>query len=135
MQDDRIILFICVGNSGRSQMAEGLFNSKAPIGYRAISAGIKPTKEINPLVTEVMNEIGIDISMKKPKAVEDWMYKDSERIILMGCSDNSCPVLFRDKIKNWQIEDIKGKGIEEIRMARDHIENKINALISQLKNR
>lgn len=116
-------------------MAEGLFNSKAPRGYRAISAGIKPAKEVNPLVIEAMNEIGIDISMKKPKAVEDWMYKDSERIILMGCGDDSCPVIFRDKVENWQIDDIKGKGIEEIRTARDRIEKKINIVINQLKKR
>ena len=133
MQKKRMILFICVGNSGRSQIAEGLFNSKAPIGYLAISAGIKPSKEVNPLVIVAMAEKGIDISKNKPKAIEDWMFRDTERIILMGCSEDSCPTPFLKKVENWQIDDIKGKPIEDIRKAMNQIESKIHLLVDQLK--
>jgi len=116
-------------------MAEGLFNSKAPKGYHAISAGIEPAKEVNPLVIKVMKEKGIDISMNKTKAVEDWMYEDAERIILMGCGVDSCPVPLWGKVENWQIDDIRGKPIKEIRRTRNQIVSKINVLINQLQGK
>jgi protein-tyrosine-phosphatase len=133
MQKKKIILFICVGNSGRSKMAEGFFNNSLPENYYAISAGSKPAREVNPLVVEAMKERGIDISGEKPKAVEEWMYNSAERIILMGCSEDTCPAPVRQKVEDWQIDDVRGKPIEDIRKVRDDFESKIRALIDQLK--
>lgn len=133
MQKKKMVLFICVGNSGRSQMAEGFFNAMSHESYYAISAGTKPAREVNPLVVEVMREKGIDISGNKPKAVEGWMYADAEKIILMGCSEDTCPAPVRGKVENWQIDDVRGKPIEDIRRARDDVEGKVNVLLNQLK--
>ncbi len=128
----RFVLFVCVGNSGRSQMAEAFFNAKAPEGFYAISAGTKPEKEVNPLVVEVMKEKGIDISSKKPKAVEEWMFRDAYKIIIMGCGDDSCPAVFLKKVEDWHLDDPKGKPIEEVRKIRDIIEGKVDELIGSL---
>jgi protein-tyrosine-phosphatase len=128
----KFVLFVCVGNSGRSQMAEAFFNAKAPEGFFAISAGTKPEKEVNPLVVEVMREKGIDISSKKPKGVEEWMFRDAFKIIIMGCGDDSCPAVFLKKVEDWHLEDPKGKPIEEIRRIRDEIEEKVDNLIRSL---
>ncbi|MEM1986403.1 MAG: arsenate reductase ArsC [Nitrososphaeria archaeon] len=128
----KFVLFVCVGNSGRSQMAEAFFNAKAPVGFFAISAGTKPEKEVNPLVIEVMREKGIDISSKKPKAVEEWMFRDAFKIIIMGCGDDSCPAVFLKKVEDWHLDDPKGKPIDEIRKIRDTIEVKVDELIRSL---
>ena len=133
MQKKKMVLFICVGNSGRSQMAEGFFNSISPESYYAVSAGTKPAREVNPLVVEVMKEKGIDISSNKPKAVEGWMYTDAEKIILMGCGEDTCPAPIRGNVENWQIDDVRGKPIEDIRRVRDNIESKVNVLLNQLR--
>jgi protein-tyrosine-phosphatase len=132
MREDKLILFVCVGNSGRSQIAEALFNSKTPKGYRAISAGTNPAREVNPLVVQVMKERGIDISKAKPKAIERWMYEKAERAVLMGCSDDSCPAVFLKKVEDWHIEDVKDLPIEEIRRVLGIIEEKVDSLIAQL---
>ncbi|MGQ9781638.1 MAG: arsenate-mycothiol transferase ArsC [Nitrososphaeria archaeon] len=132
MQEGKLILFVCVGNSGRSQIAEALFNSRAPRGYYAMSAGTNPAEEVNPLVVQALKERGIDISKAKPKAVERWMYEKAERAILMGCSDESCPIIFLKKVEDWNIEDIRGMPIEEIRRVLGQIEEKVDALIHEL---
>src|ERR671919_1032117 len=92
----KVILFVCVENGGRSQMAEGFFNQKyAPKGYRAISAGTRPASQINPLAVEVMKEVGIDIiSSQKPKIITEDMIKSSDKSVNMGCIDKAeCPML------------------------------------------
>ncbi|MGB9727919.1 MAG: arsenate reductase ArsC [Nitrososphaeria archaeon] len=129
---DKFVLFVCVGNSGRSQMAEAFFNAKAPEGFFAISAGTKPEKEVNPKVIEVMREKGIDISSNKPKGVEEWMFRDAFKIIIMGCGDDSCPAVFLKKVEDWHLEDPKGKPIEEVRKIRDEIEMRVENLIRSL---
>ncbi|MEM0054527.1 MAG: arsenate reductase ArsC [Candidatus Micrarchaeia archaeon] len=128
----KFVLFVCVGNSGRSQMAEAFFNAKAPVGFFAISAGTKPEKEVNPIVVEVMKEKGIDISSNRPKKVEEWMFRDAFKIIIMGCGDDSCPALFLKKVEDWHLDDPKGKPIEEVRKIRDIIESKVDELIRSL---
>jgi len=132
MKQRKLVLFVCVGNSGRSQIAEALFNSKAPEGYMAISAGTEPAKEINQVVAQAMKEKGFDLSTKRPKAIEDWMYREAERIILMGCSESSCPATFLTKIEDWRIEDVKGKQIEDVRRIIGVIGKKVDALVEQL---
>jgi arsenate reductase (thioredoxin) len=95
-QEKKVILFVCVENGGRSQMAEGFFNQKyAPKGYRAISAGTRPASQINPLAVEVMKEFGVDIiSSQKPKIITEDMIKSSDKSVNMGCIDKANTLCF-----------------------------------------
>ena len=122
------VLFVCVENSCRSQMAESFFNSMA--GDGAESAGISPAEEVDKGAIEVMKEIGIDISGKKPKALVPEMNEKFDLIVTMGCIDG-CPVTPREKTIEWNIEDPKGKSIEEYRKARDMIKQKIKKLVDR----
>ena len=127
------ILFVCVENAGRSQIAEGFFKKYAPEGFEAVSAGTKPVDNLNPIAIEVMKEIGIDISNQKSKLVTNEMINDSESVINMGCMDKeSCPALFVEDIADWGIEDPKGKSIEQVRQIRDTIESKIKELVTKI---
>ena len=124
------VLFVCVENAGRSQMAEGLFRKYAPSDYEPISAGTVPKPQINPLAAEVMREIGIDIGTQKPKEMGVEMIKDADKIINMWCMDKSfCPTLFVPKVMHWGIEDPKGRPIEKVREIRDEIERKIREMV------
>ena len=130
---DKIVLFVCVENAGRSQMVEGFFRKYASRGYVTLSAGTKPSGEINPLAVEVMKEVGIDISNQKSKEITEDMMRDSEKIVNMGCMDNSfCPTLFLPHIIDWGIQDPKGKPIETVREIRDEIEQRVKQLVSDL---
>jgi arsenate reductase (thioredoxin) len=130
---DKTVLFVCVENAGRSQMAEGFFRKYAPRGYVTLSTGTKPSGEINPLAVEVMKEVGIDISNQKSKEITEDMMRDSEKIVNMGCMDNSfCPTLFLPHVIDWGIEDPKGKPIEIVREIRDDIEQRVKQLVSDL---
>jgi protein-tyrosine-phosphatase len=130
---DKIVLFVCVQNAGRSQMAEGFFRKYAPRGYVTLSAGTKPSGEISPLAVEVMKEVGIDISNQKSKEITEDMMRDSEKIVNMGCMDNSfCPRLFIPHVIDWGIEDPKGKQIEKIREIRDDIDKRVRQLAAEL---
>jgi arsenate reductase (thioredoxin) len=116
MKQEKVILFVCVENAGRSQMAEGFFNKDAPNGYRAISAGSKPAGQINPLAVQAMKEVGIDISNQESKVITDDMIRNSARAINMGCMDRSdCPLLFLNNPVDWSIEDPKGRPIQGVR--------------------
>lgn len=135
MIERKRILFVCIENAGRSQMAEGFFLKYAPIGYTVSSAGTKPINEINPTVILTMKEIGIDISKQKPKILSDEMIKNSNKVVNMGCIDSeSCPALFVKDLINWSIEDPKGKSIEKIRKIRDEIEINVKRLVESLAN-
>ena len=127
-QQETVILFVCVENAGRSQIAEGFFNQKyAPKGYRAISAGTRPVSQINPLAVQAMKEIGIDIgSSQKPKIITEDMIRSSAKSVNMGCLDKAeCPLLFINNIVDWGIEDPKGKPTEKVREIRDDIERRV----------
>jgi arsenate reductase (thioredoxin) len=129
----KTILFVCVQNAGRSQMAEGFFRKYAPEGFEPVSAGTKPTSQINPLAIQVMNEIGIDISKQKSKYIPEDMIRNSERIINMGCMEkNFCPTLLIPKVIDWGIEDPKDKSIEKVREIRDEIERRIRELAADV---
>ncbi len=96
------VLFVCVENAWRSQMAEGLFRKYAPKGYEPTSAGTIPKSQINPVAAEAMREIGIDISNQKPKELNEEMIRNADKIINMGCMDkNFCPTLFVPKVLSW----------------------------------
>jgi protein-tyrosine-phosphatase len=123
-------LFVCIENAGRSKMAEAFARS---IGLNASSAGTVPASEVNPSVVKVMEEVGIEISQSKPKYLDAQMIDEADRIILMGCSVESvCPAVLLGKMKkkseDWNLEDPKGKPIEEVRKIRDEIQARVRAL-------
>ena len=127
------VLFACVENAGRSQMAEGFFKKLAPDGYQGISAGTVPVSEINPLAIQAMKEVDIDISQNQSKLITNEMISESNSVVNMGCMDKeSCPSLFVEDVADWDIEDPKGKSIEDIRRIRDSIEIKVKELVSEL---
>jgi len=128
------ILFVCVENAGRSQMAEGFFRKYAPKGYEAISAGTKPTPEVNPIAIEVMKEVGVDLSKQKPKVLTSEIIKESILNVNMGCMDKTeCPAVFMKNSVDWNIEDPKGKSIEQVRTIRNNIELKVRQLCKTLE--
>lgn len=127
------ILFVCVENAGRSQMAEGFFRKYMPEGYEPQSAGTQPTSQVNPLVVQAMKEVGVDIANQKPKVISESMIRNAEKIVNMGCMDkNSCPALFLGDVTEWSIPDPKGRSIEEVRKIRDAIERKVQELCRTL---
>ncbi len=131
----KTVLFVCVQNAGRSQMAEGFFKKYGPKGYEPISAGTVPTSQINPVAVEVMKEIGIDISKQKPKDLTEDMMRNAIAIINMGCMDDKfCPALFVPKVIDWGIEDPKDKPIEKVRQIRDEIEKRVLEIIESVQD-
>lgn len=131
----RTILFVCVGNAGRSQMAEAIFNNLRPSGFRAISAGTKPANEVSPLVVEVLKEIGIDASSSRPKPISADMVANADKIITMGCdASDFCPAKFLPKVEDWKIEDPKGKSLDGIRSIRDTIRERVETLVRELQS-
>ena len=134
-RQDKVILFVCVENAGRSQMAEGFFNQKyAPKGYHAISAGTRPVSQINPLAVQAMNEVGIDISSQKSKIITEDMIRSSAKSVNMGCIEKTeCPLLFINNVIDWGIEDPKGKSIEMVREIRDEIDRRVREIAESLQ--
>jgi len=129
----RTVLFVCVGNSGRSQMAEAFFNHMAGGKARAISAGTKPASAVDPRTIEVMREVGIDISGAKPKALTMEMLDRADRVVTMGCgAEGVCPASFVET-EDWQLEDPKGKSLEEVRRIRDEIRTRVTRLLGRTK--
>jgi len=127
------VLFVCIENTGRSQMAEGFFRKYAPREYVPLSAGTTPTEKINPLAIQAMKEIGIDITEQKPKVLTDEMIRKSSKIVNMGCMDRqSCPALFVNNMIEWSIPDPKNKPIDEVRKIRDEIEIRIMEFVATL---
>ena len=107
-QRKQIVLFVCVENSGRSQIAEGFFRRYNLQGYQTLSAGTRPASNVNPLAVQVMKEVGIDISNQRPKILTEDMIKQSSIKVNMGCIEKeSCPTLFIHNVLDWNIEDPK----------------------------
>ena len=134
-KQDKVILFVCVENAGRSQMAEGFFNQRyAPKGYHAISAGTRPVSQINLLAVQVMNEVGVDISSQKSKIITEDMIRSSAKSVNMGCIERAeCPLLFMNNVIDWGIEDPKGKSIEKVREIRDEIDSRVIEIAQSLQ--
>lgn len=131
---EKTVLFVCVENAGRSQMAEGFFNKYAPKGYRAVSAGTKPAGQVSPLAVQAMKEAGIDIGRQKSKIITDDMIRGAARAVNMGCVDRSdCPLLFLNNPVDWGVEDPKGRPIVEVRKIRDEIERRVKELAEDLE--
>lgn len=134
MTNTKNVLFVCVENSARSQMAEGFFR-KYSKKFMSSSAGTQPTSALNPLAIQAMKEIGIDISNQKPKVISDEMIENSFKIVNMGCmNQESCPSLFVKDILEWSITDPKAKSLEEVRKIRDHIQLQVLSLIKKLED-
>ncbi len=134
MKQEKTVLFVCVENAGRSQMAEGFFRKYAPEGYRAMSAGTRPAGRINPVAVQVMKEAGIDISAQKSKIITEEMIRSSAKTVNMGCMDRSeCPLLFLNNPVDWSLEDPKGRPIEDVRKIRDEIERRVKELVKDLE--
>src|SRR5215207_1758062 len=125
------VLFVCVHNAGRSQMAAGLLQRKAGDSVRVISAGSEPADQLNPAVVEAMQEVGIDISAERPKKLEDGMVRTSDVVITMGCGD-ACPIYPGKRYEDWELEDPSGKHLETVRGIRDEIESRVDALLGEL---
>lgn len=116
-------------------MAEGFFRKYAPQGWTPVSAGSRPTPEINPVAVQVMKEIGIDISRQKPKELSEELIRDSWLNVGMGCIDKTeCPAIFVGKFEDWGIEDPKGKSIEKVREIRNKIEEKVVELVTKIES-
>ena len=129
------VLFVCVENAGRSQMAEAFFKKYAGDSFDVTSAGTTPSSQLNPIVVQVMNEVGIDLMQQSPKLLSNSMINDSAKTINMGCMDKeSCPALFVKDVLDWNIEDPKEKTIDEVRKIRDEIKANVLQFIESLKD-
>ncbi len=127
------VLFVCVHNSGRSQMAEALFNRLAEGRGAAESAGTEPGGAVNPNAVRAMAELGIDISGARPKILTQEMVDRADRVITMGCSvEESCPALFLPNVEDWGLEDPAGQPLEKVRGIRDEIAGRIRGLLREL---
>jgi arsenate reductase len=128
------VVFVCVENAGRSQMAEAFANRYGKGKLVASSGGVILADRVNPLVVEAMREKGFDISMNKPKLLTSAMTEDADKIITMGCSvEKICPAPLLKNVIDWDLEDPKGKPIEKVREIRDEIEKRVLKLIAELK--
>ena len=126
------ILFVCVENAGRSQMAEAFANYYGKGKLNVSSAGNKPADRVNSIVVEAMKEKGIDISMNKPKLITFQMGQEADLIVTMGCNDQGiCPGPFFKPTIDWKLEDPKGKPIHRVREIRDEIEKRVQKLIAE----
>ena len=128
----RNVLFVCVHNSGRSQMARALFDSLARNGLESFSAGTQPATDVNSMVISVMSEIGLDISNEHPKLLTQDMLDNAEKVITMGCFvDEVCPANVVPT-EDWGLEDPKEKSVEKAREIRDQIHELVSKLISEM---
>ena len=126
------VLFICVHNAGRSQIAEAFFNKMAKGKAVAVSAGTQPAAQVNPAVVAVMREAGVDMGQQKPGALILEMAESADRVISMGCGVESvCPVSFVPT-EDWEIPDPEGQPIAEVRRIRDRIKAKVEVLVKEM---
>jgi arsenate reductase (thioredoxin) len=125
------VLFVCVHNAGRSQMAAALLQRRAGDAVRVISAGSEPADQLNPAVVDVMKEVDIDISAERPKKLEDGMVRESDVVITMGCGD-ACPIYPGKRYEDWELEDPAGKDLGTVRGIRDEIASRVDALVGEL---
>ncbi|MBF4161042.1 arsenate reductase ArsC [Nocardioides acrostichi] len=125
------ILFVCVHNQGRSQMAAGLMRHYGRDRVLVKSAGSAPADSINPVVVEAMDELGIDISAELPKKLLDAAVEASDVVVTMGCGD-ACPLYPGKRYEDWKLADPSGEGIEAVRVIRDEIDLKVQTLLSEL---
>ena len=125
------VLFVCVHNAGRSQMAAGFMNSLGAGRVEVLSAGSAPKDSINPIAVQAMQEVGIDISNNVPKVLTPEAVQESDAVITMGCGD-ACPFYPGKRYEDWVLDDPAGQGIESVRVIRDGIKKRVEQLLSEL---
>jgi arsenate reductase (thioredoxin) len=125
------VLFVCVHNAGRSQMAAAYLTHLAQGAIEVRSAGSQPADQVNPAAVEAMREEGIDISAELPKVLTTEAVKDADVVVTMGCGDE-CPYFPGKRYEDWVLEDPAGKGMDSVRPIRDDIRGRVQALISEL---
>jgi arsenate reductase (thioredoxin) len=131
VSDRPSVLFVCVHNAGRSQMAAGWLRQLTGDRVEVRSAGSEPADRINPAAVEAMREVGIDITDQTPKRLEYEAAEASDVIITMGCGD-ACPVFPGKRYEDWKLDDPAGKDVEAVRTVRDEIKTRIQALLAEL---
>lgn len=125
------VLFVCVHNAGRSQMAAALLDRHARGRVHVRSAGSAPADEINPAVAAAMSELGLDLSKEFPKPLTDEVVRAADVVITMGCGD-ACPLYPGKRYLDWDIDDPAGKALEQVRPIRDEIDRRVRALLEEL---
>ena len=131
MADRPSVLFVCVHNAGRSQMAAGFLSALAGGAVEVLSAGSMPADRINPAAVEAMAEVGIDIAAEQPKILTEDAVKESDVVITMGCGDE-CPYFPGKRYEDWVLDDPAGQGIEAVRPIRDEIRSRVERLLAEL---
>jgi arsenate reductase (thioredoxin) len=125
------VLFVCLHNAGRSQMSQALFERAANGEHTAISAGTTPAERVHPEVVEVMRELGIDLSDRRPRLLTRELAEQADVVVTMGCGDK-CPYVPGRRYLDWELPDPKGRPIEEVRAARDEIARRVSVLVAEL---
>jgi protein-tyrosine-phosphatase len=125
------VLFVCVHNAGRSQMAAALLEHRAQGRVRAVSAGSEPADQINPVVAEAMAELDIDVSAELPKRLTDDAVRAADVVITMGCGD-ACPIYPGTRYLDWDLADPAGLSLDQVRPIRDEIDRRVAALVGEL---
>lgn len=125
------VLFVCVHNAGRSQMAAGFLRALSHGRVEVLSAGTEPKDRINPVAVEAMAELGIDISDNTPKVLTTQVVQSADVVITMGCGD-ACPIFPGTRYEDWQLEDPAGQSIEAVRPIRDEIRSRVEQLLAEL---
>ena len=126
------ILFACVGNAARSQMAQGFAKAQGASRVEARSGGSRPAGHVEPNAIAVMAEKGIDISGHTSQGFDErWIRDECDLVVTMGCGDDACPAFIGKPLEDWQLDDPKGKPIEEFRRLRDDIERRVRALLAE----
>ena len=125
------VLFVCVHNAGRSQMAAGLLKLRSQGRVQVRSAGSEPAEQINPDAVTVMDELGVDLSRESPKPLTDESVGAADVVITMGCGD-ACPVYPGKRYEDWKIEDPAGKDLDTVRRIRDEIDAHVQRLLAEL---
>jgi arsenate reductase (thioredoxin) len=125
------VLFVCVHNAGRSQMAAGFMQALAGDRVQVLSAGSEPKDQINPVAIQVMAEEGIDIASNQPKILTTEAVRDSDVVITMGCGD-TCPIFPGKRYEDWELTDPAGRTVDEVRPIRDDIKARVEALLAEI---
>jgi arsenate reductase len=125
------VLFVCVHNAGRSQMAAGFLKQLAGTRVEVLSAGSEPVDQVNPVAVEAMREVGVDIATEQPKLLQDAAVRAADVVITMGCGD-ACPIYPGKRYQDWELDDPAGRPLAEVRPIRDQIRRRIEALVEEL---
>lgn len=131
-KDRQEVLFVCVHNAGRSQMAAGLVKLRSQGKIHVRTAGSAPSEEIDPIVVEAMAELGVDVGEEFPKPLTDEVVRAADVVITMGCGD-ACPIYPGKRYEDWDLDDPAGLGVDAVRRIRDEIDRRVQGLLSELQ--